>query len=233
QRIDSLTQEKETFEETITKEREQLTTLQKQAKEKEALEATLQQRIDSLTQEKETFEETITKEREQVSSLEEKIKGLKTQQSSIKDSVAKPDNIPSQSQSISEETQLEETQLEETQLEETQEVKGKLTRGNTQEKKETQENQKSLNQENLFEGKKVVVLGNLSQMNRDEAKSYIQKAGGTLSSSPSFKTHYVVVGKTPGEKLKKAQKFGISQLSETEFIEILESAGVSVDVDSK
>ncbi|WP_269763997.1 BRCT domain-containing protein [cyanobacterium endosymbiont of Epithemia turgida] len=79
----------------------------------------------------------------------------------------------------------------------------------------------------------MVLLGSLSQMNRDEAKSYIQQAGGTLSSSLSFKTHYIVVGETPGDKLKKAQKFGICQLSETEFIELLESAGVDVDVNSK
>ncbi|YAI82179.1 MAG: BRCT domain-containing protein, partial [cyanobacterium endosymbiont of Rhopalodia sterrenbergii] len=217
QRVDSLTKEKKTFEETIAKEREQLAILQKQVKEKEALEATLQQRVDSLTKEKKTFEETIAKEREQVSSLEEKIKGLERQQSSmkdtsIKDGVAKSYDIRSQSQLI---------------LEDTQEVKEKLTRVNTEENKE------SLKQEGLFEGKKVVVLGNLSQMNRDEAKLYIQKAGGTLSSSPSVKTHYVVVGKTPGEKLRKAQKIGICQLSETEFIELLESAGVDVDVNSK
>ncbi|XHU96053.1 MAG: hypothetical protein JJP05_00795 [cyanobacterium endosymbiont of Rhopalodia gibba] len=212
QKIDSLTQEKKTFEETITKERKQLATLQEQAKEKEALEATLEQRIDSLNKEKKTFEETITKERKRLATLEKKIKGLETQQSSLQDSVAKPYNILSKSQSI---------------LEDTQEIQGKSTTGNTQ------ENEKSLNQESLFEGKKIVVLGNLSQMNRDEAKSYIQKAGGTLSSSPSLKTHYVVVGETPGDKLRKAQKFGICQLSETEFIKLLESSGVCVDVNSK
>ncbi|XTZ10525.1 MAG: BRCT domain-containing protein, partial [cyanobacterium endosymbiont of Rhopalodia yunnanensis] len=208
----SLNKEKKTFEETISKERKQLAILQEQAKEKEALEATLEQRIDSLNKEKKTFEETISKERKRLATLEEKIQGLETQQSSFKDSVAKPYNILSKSQSI---------------LEDTQEIKGKSTTGNTQ------ENEKNLNQESLFEGKKIVVLGNLSKMNRDEAKSYIQKAGGTLSSSPSLKTHYVVVGETPGDKLRKAQKFGICQLSETEFIKLLESAGVCVDVNSK
>ena len=156
-----------------------------------------------------------------MSNLEERIKRLETQQSSIKDSVSRPSEILSQSQLT---------------LEETQEVEGKSTQENKREKRETretQENKKSLKQDCLFEEKKVVILGNLSQINRDEAKSYIQKAGGTLSSSPSLKTDYVVVGKTPGEKLRKAQKLGICQLSETEFIELLESAGVNVDVNSK
>jgi NAD-dependent DNA ligase len=211
QRIDSLTQDKKKLEEILDKGNQRIMSLEKQlqvsAKEKEAFEATLQQKIDGLTQEKKFFEETITKEREQLSNLQEKIKELETQQSSIKDSVSKPYDIISQSQLI---------------LEDTEEVKEKLTRENTQEQ-----------QKSLFEGKKVVLLGNLSQMNRDEAKSYIQTAGGTLSSSPSVKTHYIVVGETPGDKLKKAQKFGICQLSETEFIELLESAGVDVDVNSK
>jgi NAD-dependent DNA ligase len=211
QKIDGLTQDKKKLEEILDKGNQRIMSLEKQlqvsAKEKEAFEATLQQKIDGLTQEKKFFEETITKEREQLSNLQEKIKELETQQSSIKDSVSKPYDIISQSQLI---------------LEDTEEVKEKLTRENTQEQ-----------QKSLFEGKKVVLLGNLSQMNRDEAKSYIQQAGGTLSSSPSVKTHYIVVGETPGDKLKKAQKFGICQLSETEFIELLESAGVDVDVNSK
>jgi NAD-dependent DNA ligase len=216
QRIDSLTQDKKKLEEILDKGNQRIMSLEKQlqvsAKEKEAFEATLQKKIDGLTQEKKFFEETITKEREQLSNLQEKIKELETQQSSIKDSVSKPYDIISQSQLI---------------LEDTEEFKENLTRENTQ------ENQKSLKKKSLFEGKKVVLLGNLSQMNLDEAKSYIQQAGGTLSSSPSVKTHYIVVGETPGDKLKKAQKFGICQLSETEFIELLESAGVDVDVNSK
>ncbi len=109
-------------------------------------------------------------------------------------------------------------------------MKGTVAKEN---KKEEKESQKDIKEVNSLESKKVVVLGSLSKMNRDEAKSYIQKAGGTLTSSPSSKTNYVVVGKTPGDKLKKAQKLGIRQLSETEFIELLESAGVHIDVNSK
>jgi epidermal growth factor receptor substrate 15 len=70
-------------------------------------------------------------------------------------------------------------------------------------------------------GKKFIVLGTLNQINRDRAKDLIQAAGGTLMSSPSAKTDYALVGKSPGEKLKKVQKLGISQLSESQFLKLL------------
>ena len=58
-------------------------------------------------------------------------------------------------------------------------------------------------------------------MNREQAKTLIQDAGGIVTSSPSSKTHYVLVGKSPGDKLKKAQKLGISQLTESKFLTLL------------
>jgi epidermal growth factor receptor substrate 15 len=70
-------------------------------------------------------------------------------------------------------------------------------------------------------GKKFIILGTLNQINRDRAKDLIQTAGGTLSSSPNAKTDYALVGKSPGEKLKKVQKLGISQLSESQFLKLL------------
>jgi len=70
-------------------------------------------------------------------------------------------------------------------------------------------------------GKKFIILGTLNQINRDRAKDLIQAAGGTLMSSPSAKTDYALVGKSPGEKLKKVQKLGISQLSESQFLKLL------------
>lgn len=73
----------------------------------------------------------------------------------------------------------------------------------------------------LLAGKKFIILGTLSLIDRDRAKDLIQEAGGTLTSSPSAKTDYVLVGKAPGDKLKKAQKLGIAQLSEPQFLKLL------------
>jgi epidermal growth factor receptor substrate 15 len=70
-------------------------------------------------------------------------------------------------------------------------------------------------------GKKLVIAGTLSHLNREETKVQIQAAGGSVTHSPSSKTDYVVVGKAPGEKLKKAQKLGIAQLSEAQLLKLL------------
>jgi len=69
--------------------------------------------------------------------------------------------------------------------------------------------------------KKVVILGTLNSMNREVAKTRLQGVGAECTSAPSSKTDYVVVGKAPGVKLKKAQKLGIPQLSEAQFLELL------------
>ncbi len=58
-------------------------------------------------------------------------------------------------------------------------------------------------------------------MNREKAKTLIQDAGGIVTSSPSSKTDYVLVGKSPGDKLKKAEKLRISQLTESKFLSLL------------
>lgn len=52
-------------------------------------------------------------------------------------------------------------------------------------------------------------------------KTIIQEAGGTINTHPSSKTSYVVVGKDPGNKLKKAEKYSIPQLSEQQLMELL------------
>lgn len=69
--------------------------------------------------------------------------------------------------------------------------------------------------------KKVVILGTLNAMNREEAKTRLQNVGAECTGAPSGKTDYIVVGKAPGAKLKKAQKLGIAQLSEAQFLELL------------
>lgn len=74
-----------------------------------------------------------------------------------------------------------------------------------------------------LEGKKVVILGTLNAMNREEAKTRLQNVGAECTSAPSGKTDYIVVGKAPGAKLKKAQKLGIPQLSEAQFLELLDN----------
>jgi len=70
-------------------------------------------------------------------------------------------------------------------------------------------------------GKTFVITGTLPTFKRDEAKAMIQKAGGKVTDSISKKTDYLIVGEDAGSKLTKAQELGITQLSETQLLEML------------
>jgi len=72
-------------------------------------------------------------------------------------------------------------------------------------------------------GKTFVITGTLPTLKRDEVKALIQNAGGKVTDSVSKKTDYVVVGEEAGSKLEKAQQLGITCLSETQLLELLES----------
>ena len=72
-----------------------------------------------------------------------------------------------------------------------------------------------------LQGKTFVLTGTLSTMTRDEAGEKIKMEGGKVSSSVSKNTSYVVVGENPGSKLDKAEKLGVTILSEDDFLTLL------------
>ena len=76
-------------------------------------------------------------------------------------------------------------------------------------------------QDNRFEGKTFVLTGALSKYSRDQASEIIEKFGGKTSSSVSKKTSYVLAGEDAGSKLDKAQKLGVTIISEQEFEEMI------------
>ncbi|RMF19700.1 MAG: NAD-dependent DNA ligase LigA [Deltaproteobacteria bacterium] len=69
-------------------------------------------------------------------------------------------------------------------------------------------------------GKTFVLTGALS-LPRNRVKDLIQQAGGTVSSSVSRKTDYVVVGEDPGSKLRKAKELGVRTIGENELWELI------------
>lgn len=69
-----------------------------------------------------------------------------------------------------------------------------------------------------FAGRTFVLTGTLSSLSRDEAKEKIRLLGGTISSSVSKKTDFVVVGETPGSKFKKAKELDITILDEKSLL---------------
>jgi DNA ligase (NAD+) len=70
-------------------------------------------------------------------------------------------------------------------------------------------------------GKTLVVTGTLLKYTREEIEELIAQRGGRAASSVSKKTDYVVAGENAGSKLEKAQKLGITVLSEEQFDELL------------
>jgi DNA ligase (NAD+) len=72
-----------------------------------------------------------------------------------------------------------------------------------------------------FEGKTFVLTGTLSMYKRSEAEKIIESFGGKASSSVSKKTSYVLAGEDAGSKLDKANKLGVTVISEEEFAKLI------------
>jgi len=68
-----------------------------------------------------------------------------------------------------------------------------------------------------LEGQTVVITGSVPGMTRQEAEEKVRELGGTVSSSVSRKTSFVVVGDNPGSKLDKARELGIRIIPAHEF----------------
>jgi DNA ligase (NAD+) len=65
-----------------------------------------------------------------------------------------------------------------------------------------------------LDGKIFVLTGTLEILTRKEAKEMIEKAGGKVTGSVSKKTDYLVVGASPGSKLKRAEELGVDIVDE-------------------
>lgn len=69
-----------------------------------------------------------------------------------------------------------------------------------------------------FYGEKVVLTGKLTVYSRDEAAKRIEEEGGEVQSAISKATTLLVVGENAGSKLEKANKLGVTIITEQEFI---------------
>ncbi len=70
-------------------------------------------------------------------------------------------------------------------------------------------------------GKTFVFTGTLPTLTREDAENMVRKNGGSVTSSVSKNTSYVVVGEDPGSKADKAEKLGVSIISEEEFLKLM------------
>jgi DNA ligase (NAD+) len=74
---------------------------------------------------------------------------------------------------------------------------------------------------NALQGKSFVLTGTLESMARNDAKLIIENLGGSVHSSVTKKTTYVVAGCEPGSKLDKARSSGIKIINEEEFLKLI------------
>ena len=71
-------------------------------------------------------------------------------------------------------------------------------------------------------GKRFVLTGTLPSMSREQASTLIEAAGGSVTSSVSKKTDFVVAGAEPGSKYDRALALGIPVLDEAGLLELLQ-----------
>lgn len=71
-----------------------------------------------------------------------------------------------------------------------------------------------------LQDKYFVFTGTLESLGRNEAKALVEKLGGSVLSSVSAKTSYVVAGASPGSKLHQAKARGIAIITEKEFLKL-------------
>ncbi|MFA5375405.1 MAG: NAD-dependent DNA ligase LigA [Dehalococcoidia bacterium] len=72
-----------------------------------------------------------------------------------------------------------------------------------------------------LKGQQFVLTGTLASFTRNEAETLIKTLGGSVSSSVSKKTTFVVAGTDPGSKIEKARKLDVKIISEDEFLKLI------------
>ncbi|XP_052402141.1 replication factor C subunit 1 isoform X2 [Carassius gibelio] len=76
--------------------------------------------------------------------------------------------------------------------------------------------------ENCLEGCVFVLTGVLESIERDEAKSLIERYGGKVTGNVSRKTTYLVLGRDSGvSKTEKAESFGTKIINEDELLDLI------------
>jgi DNA ligase (NAD+) len=80
---------------------------------------------------------------------------------------------------------------------------------------------KEIDNNTLLQGKSFVFTGSMESMGRNEAKTLVENLGGSIHSSVTKKTTYVVAGSEPGSKLDKAKSSGVKIISEKEFLKLI------------
>ncbi len=76
-------------------------------------------------------------------------------------------------------------------------------------------------------GKTFVITGELQGLSRRDAENLIRSHGGKVTGSVSKNTDFVVVGESPGSKLKKAEELGVALLDKSKLLNVLKKGAAS------
>ena len=82
--------------------------------------------------------------------------------------------------------------------------------------------EKEIESDSHFANKTFVLTGTLSNITRDEAKTYIENKGGKVTGSVTGKTDVVIVGENPGSKYTKAIQLGVEIWEEDTFMSLIQ-----------
>lgn len=78
---------------------------------------------------------------------------------------------------------------------------------------------------NVLEGKNIVISGKFEGRSRDDMKALVEEHGGRNLAAVSSNVDFVVAGDNMGpSKRQKAEKLGVTILSEAEFMQLIEGA---------
>lgn len=86
------------------------------------------------------------------------------------------------------------------------------------------EEEPSISMEQALAGQEFVITGRLDALLRSEAEAKVRNLGGSVGSSVTKKTTFLVVGADPGSKLDRARELGTRVLNEEELLHLLERA---------
>ena len=75
----------------------------------------------------------------------------------------------------------------------------------------------------ILNDKTFVITGSLTKMTRTDVKDLIERNGGSVKSSVSKKTSYLLAGENPGSKIKKANDIGVSIINEEELSDLIKN----------
>lgn len=81
---------------------------------------------------------------------------------------------------------------------------------------------------NPLQGKSLAISGSFKDMTVTEIKARLQSVGGRLQHNPDTDTDYIVVGNIPSGTSQRAEKLKIPQLTEEQFLNLLQESEVLV-----